>query len=226
MTGQTSGLSLRAKIIGTLIHDARAASGKTVTDCAQKIGVTPERFDQYERGLYSPSLPELEGIAYYLNVPLDQFWGRRAMSTGELPKHLSEMNRLILLRQRMIGAMVRQARLETKLSLQDVADRCGMHVDRLEAYELGEEPIPIIDLEILSGVLHRSIREFMDQHGPVGVWVAQQRAIQDFLTLPVELQIFVSKPINKPYLELAARLSEMAVDRLRAIAEGLLEITY
>jgi hypothetical protein len=43
--------------------------------------------------------------------------------------------------------------------------------------------------------------------------------------MPVDLQTFVSKPINRPYLELAQRLSEMSVDKLRSVAEGLLEIT-
>jgi hypothetical protein len=79
---------------------------------------------------------------------------------------------------------------------------------------------------MLSGVLNRSIREFEDQHGPVGIWNTQQYNIKDFLKLPMEMQAFVSKPINRPYLELAIRLSEMSVDKLRAVAEGLLEITY
>ena len=39
------------------------------------------------------------------------------------------------------------------------------------------------------------------------------------------MQQFVSKPVNQPYLELAQRLSEMSVERLRSVAEGLLEIT-
>jgi len=39
------------------------------------------------------------------------------------------------------------------------------------------------------------------------------------------LLAFVLKPINLPYLELAKRLSEMSVDKLRDVAEGLLEIT-
>jgi hypothetical protein len=43
--------------------------------------------------------------------------------------------------------------------------------------------------------------------------------------MPSELQSFVVKPINQPYLELAQRLSEMSVEKLRAVAEGLLEIT-
>ena len=81
-------------------------------------------------------------------------------------------------------------------------------------------------LEVLSGVLNRSIREFQDMRGPVGAWNEQQRALQDFQALPSNLQLFVSKPVNRPYLELALRLSDMPVERLRAVAEGLLEITY
>jgi len=36
---------------------------------------------------------------------------------------------------------------------------------------------------------------------------------------------FISKPVNRPYLQLAQRLSEMSVEKLRMVAEGLLEIT-
>jgi hypothetical protein len=77
----------------------------------------------------------------------------------------------------------------------------------------------------LGELLERPVREFLDQHGPVGLWNTQQRAVKGFSELKPELQAFVSKPINRPYLELAQRLSEMSVDRLRAVAEGLLEIT-
>ena len=53
----------------------------------------------------------------------------------------------------------------------------------------------------------------------------QKKAVEDFSKLPLDMQQFVSKPANLPYLELAQRLSEMSVERLRAVAEGLLEIT-
>ncbi len=54
----------------------------------------------------------------------------------------------------------------------------------------------------------------------------QQKAVQDFLQLPPELQNFVSKPVNRPYLELAMKLSSMSTDKLRSVAEDLLEITF
>ena len=44
--------------------------------------------------------------------------------------------------------------------------------------------------------------------------------------LTPEMQQFVEKPVNQPYLEIAMRLSELPVDKLRTLAESLLEITY
>lgn len=127
---------------------------------------------------------------------------------------------------RHIGALLRQARLEASLSVEELAEQTGIDSERLQSYEWGQTAAPLPELETLCGVLQRSVREFQDQHGPVGEWNARQRALQDFLTLPLELQVFVSKPVNRPYLDLAVRLSDMTVEKLRAVAEGLLEITY
>jgi hypothetical protein len=69
------------------------------------------------------------------------------------------------------------------------------------------------------------MKEFQDNRGPIGTWIRQQRALQNFAELTPELQEFLSKPVNRPYLELAHRLSEMNVEKLRAVAEGLLEVT-
>jgi len=40
------------------------------------------------------------------------------------------------------------------------------------------------------------------------------------------VRAFISKPVNLPYLELAMRLSDLSAEKLRGVAEGLLEITY
>jgi hypothetical protein len=55
--------------------------------------------------------------------------------------------------------------------------------------------------------------------------MTQQRAIQQFLDMPVELQNFVCQPINRPYLDLARKLSDMSTNKLRSVAEDLLDIT-
>lgn len=221
-----SNLKQRSIMIGKLIQEARLKTGHTLEECAEATGVSPEQFEAYESGEQAISLPELEAVAFFLDVPIEHFWARETAALGNNYRLLSNLEQLLPLRHRMIGAMLRQARLEAGLSLEALAERTEMDVARLEAYELGEEPVPVAELEALSGVLQRSIREFQDQHGPVGTWNAQQRALQNFLLMPLELQLFIAKPVNRPYLELAVRLSDMSVEKLRAVAEGLLEITY
>jgi len=45
------------------------------------------------------------------------------------------------------------------------------------------------------------------------------------MKLSPEMRSFVCSPVNQPYLELARNLSQLSADRLRAVAEALLDIT-
>jgi hypothetical protein len=49
---------------------------------------------------------------------------------------------------------------------------------------------------------------------------------QRFEQLPPDIKAFVVEPINLSYLQTAMRLSELDVDKLRSIAEGILDITF
>jgi transcriptional regulator with XRE-family HTH domain len=217
-------LSLRSKKLGLLIEDARLANHKSVAECAEAIGVSESRFTAFELGEDSPTLPELEILAYYLQVPLDHFWGQNSLSAGGAGKRL-DAQRLVGVRHRMVGTLLQQARQKAGLTLTEAAEKSGLPAAELEAYELGDQAVSLPILEALSEIYKCSVRDFQDQKGPVGLWVSQQRTLQNFSELPSELQSFVCKPVNRPYLELAKRLSEMSVDKLRLVAEGLLEIT-
>ena len=219
-------LKQRTIMIGRLIQEARQKANRSIEDCAEATGVSADQFKAYELGEQAISLPELEAVAFYLDVPIERFWARETAGLGYNHRTVSNLEQLVPLRHRMIGAIIRQARLEAGLSLETLANDTEIDLVRLEAFELGEQPVPLAELEALSGILGRSIREFQDQYGPVGVWNAQQRAMQNFLALPLELQLFIAKPVNRPYLDLAVRLNDMSVEKLRAVAEGLLEITY
>jgi len=226
---------LRAKKLGILLRDARLAAGKTVGECAQAIGMTESTIEDYELGESAPSLPELELLARFLAVPLDHFWGSRTITRGPSSAEGVNIRQRLLIRQRIIGTLLRQARTAAQIQPGDLAQKTGLSSADLEAYELGDIPIPVPILETLSEAVGRPIRDFYDrvrdeapggeQLQPTQPSAALPEAVQDFLALPVELQEFITKPINLPYLELARRLSEMSVEKLRAVAEGLLEIT-
>lgn len=219
-------LDMRAEKLGTLIREARIASEKEAADCARAMGVSPETLEAYEAGSQSPSLPELEALAYYLDTPVELFWGRDSFTPQTRGNNaLAQLENLLLLRHRMIGVLLRKGRIEAEISLDELTKYTEIDPERLKAYETGTLPVPLPELEVITVALNLSMREFQDRSGPVGRWATQKKSVEGFLELPPEMQQFVSKPVNLPYLELAQRLSEMSVDRLRNVAEGLLEIT-
>jgi len=218
-------IAIRSKKLGVLIQSARLSAGKSLDDCAEALGITNQELESYEHGETSPSLPELEALAFHLKIPLDYFWGREIIDLTQDEPKVYERDRLMRLRSRVIGASLRQARIESGLTTLDLASSIGISEQQMNSYELGEQSIPLPQLEVLAGSVNRTVKEFQDSRGPIGKWIKQQRAMKHFDDLSPELQEFISKPINRPYLEIAERLSEMSVEKLRAVAEGLLEIT-
>ena len=226
MTVNPMAIKIRAKKVGVLLQYARQTAGKSLKDCAQIIGVPEQTLEAYEFGEESPSLPELEILANYLDVPIEHFWDEKLLAF-EKPygKEEENYNRLIPIRQRIIAATLQKKRSEAALSVADLAELSGVASEQLEGYEFGESAIPLPELEILSAAINLPIQDLQDKEGPIGIKMVQRREFQEFIELPEDLRGFVIKPINRPYLELAQRLSEMSVEKLRTVAEGLLEIT-
>jgi transcriptional regulator with XRE-family HTH domain len=219
-------VALRTRKLGVLIRDARLAARKTLSECAQLVGVTSGILRAWEEGRKAPSLPELEVLAYSLHLPLHHFWSKEAMSDDESVTDSFNLPALIGIRQRLVGALLRQQRENASLSLKTLSEQSGLPTARLKAYELGERPIPLPELEGLVALLGGQIETIFDQTGRIGQWMIQQKAVQDFLQLTPELQNFVCKPVNRPYLELAMKLSGMSTQKLRSVAEDLLDITF
>lgn len=218
-------ITLRTKKLGVLIRDARLAARRTPEECAKAMGVTKNAFHSFEEGKRAPSLPELELLAYYLKLPIEHFWGKASLSGEQPDTEPLDLSRLLELRQRMIGALLRQERTNANLSIKALSDETGISSPRLKAYELGERPIPLPELESLIGALSSRIESFFDQSGPIGGWITDEKAMRQFVQLPKDLQAFVCQPVNRPYLDLARKLSAMSNEQLRSVAEGLLDIT-
>ena len=220
-----SQITIRTKKLGVLIRDARLAARRTVHECAEAIGVRKSVFREYEEGLRSPSLPELEILVYYLDLPMDHFWGSQSRSESASRNEKLDLLKLLAIRQRKIGALLRQERMKSSISIRNLANETGIASSRIKAYELGERAIPLSELEVLVRALGGRIESFFDRHGPVGQWMIGEEAVQQFLEMPVEMRQFVTMPVNRPYLQLAMKLSNMSRDKLRSVAEDLLDIT-
>lgn len=218
-------ITIRSKKLGVLIRDARTAARRSIKECADAIGSKPGIFRAYEEGRRALSLPELETLVYYLDLPIDHFWSREIKSNAPLPIEALDLPKLLAVRQRKIGALLRQERTNASISIRNLANETGISGARIKAYELGERPIPLPELEVLVSTLGGRIETFFDRNGPIGQWLTNEESIQNFLELPDELRKFVSMPVNRPYLELALKLSNMSRDKLRSVAEDLLDIT-
>ena len=66
---------IRNKMLGVLIRDARLNAARTVEDCARLLNVDTQTVEAWEYGDAAPTLPQLELLAYYLDVPVSHFTG-------------------------------------------------------------------------------------------------------------------------------------------------------
>ena len=121
-----SQITIRTKKLGVLIRDARLATRRSVQDCADAIGIRKSIFRDYEEGLKSPSLPELEVLVYYLDLPMDHFWSKEIRSEGASRPANLDLPKLMAVRQRKIGALLRQERMKASISIRNLAHETGI----------------------------------------------------------------------------------------------------
>lgn len=215
---------LRAKMMGVLLRDARTSAARTIDDCARLLHVTSQQMESWEFGDDSPSLPQLELLAYYLDVPVSHFWGmqtstiNRAESDHIQPEYIS-------LRNRMIGALLRQARDEVKLTLDQVSEQTHIDVNTLTAYELGDYPAPMPILLTLSDIYRKTLSYFLETSGQIGELLALREAWKHFMQLPEDVRAFAANPLNIGFIHIAVLLSQMPADRLRQVGASILDIT-
>jgi transcriptional regulator with XRE-family HTH domain len=209
------------------MQDARSVRGQSVEASAAALGLAPEHYAQYEAGHGAPSLPELELLAYFLDLPVSYFWGDQPLSSqpAESRPALPAAD-IAALRHRIIGIQLRQARLAAGLTPEALAAELGVAPAALTAYETAGDAMPLPVLTAAAARLNLPLEHFVEPRGPVGEWDVTQRAIERIRQLPPELREFVSQPVNESFLRLAWQLSAMPVDKLRGIAASLLEITY
>ncbi|MAS33196.1 MAG: hypothetical protein CL610_04260 [Anaerolineaceae bacterium] len=215
---------LRARMVGVLIRDARLNAQRSTAECAQMLRVAPQQIEAWEYGDSVPSLPQLELLANYLGVPVSHFWGTETIS-DEQSRRADAQQEYLALRDRMIGALLRQAREESSLSLEDLSQATHIPTDQIERYELGEEPLPLHELSVLANAANRNLSYFLESSSYIGQLLANRETWKHFADLPDEIRQFAANPLNIGFIEIAIMLSKMPTDRLRRVGESMLEIT-
>ena len=225
VVGSANTLTVRAKMLGVLLKDARSAAGKTVRECAAVLGCSLATYTAYETGRKTLSLPQLELLAHFFDVPVSHFWGEHLITTDAASVG-APVATLLPLRDRIIGALLRQARQTAGYKLKTLAAELGLPPSRLSAYEFGQKPVPLPELEMIAARLGVSLDDLCEPRGPTGEREEVRRAWERLRQLSPDLREFILQPDNEHYLRLAQRLSQMPTAQLRSIAESLLDITY
>jgi len=212
----------RAEFLGGLIREARLNADYSVAESSAVLGKSTADYELLENGDQTPSLPELEVLSMYLKVPMSHFWG----DVSDQKQTEVDYSDYLSLRQMMVGAMLGQVRIKADLTVEELAEETGIAADRLLDYESVAFPIPYFELETLAARLDASIKVFVDDvYGPLAENEAERELEERFTEWSPQMKLFIADSRNLAYLETAMRLSKMDADKLRNIAEGILEIT-
>ncbi len=210
--------SLRGKIIGVLIRRSRQAAERTAGECAEFLNVEAETIEAWEFGDSVPSLPQLELLAGFLNGGTRQFQAAdNAMPTSAQAEY-------ILLRQRLIGAMLRAGRVTIGQSIDELSEETTLDVELLQEYELGETMIPLSHLTGLAQGVNQDLSYFLeplqDSTGPVPP-VSEQKPASEH---DAELDQFAADNENADFIRLAMAFRSIGKKNLQRLAEALFAI--
>jgi transcriptional regulator with XRE-family HTH domain len=244
MLGQQE-LTLRRKLMGVLLRNAREQAGRSKKECARALGCSTAIISGLEQGERDSSLPHLEILAVLFRVPVEYFWSDD-LSSPVIPKPMPP--EAIPLRRRIIGTLLRKARMDAGKTMKECALFLGHSPARISAYEYGQRDIPFLELQALAGFIDVPISYFLDEEFTpggesvgAGAFAAptlpvarpsrdggavDDEQFQQFLNLPDDVREFALNPTNVLYLRLAMKLSSLSAETLRQVAEGLLDITF
>ena len=217
--------TIRKKILGVLLRNARVRAGMTIKDTAEVTGFPSSAMSDYEYGRRDISLPQLEVLAYTYRVPITYFWSDDPIPDDEDRDLPAE--KAVELRRRIIGVLLRQARMEAGYSQKDLAKILECPSSRISSYEFGRTDIPLPELEKLADYLDVPLAYFLDEGiRPSGDQIAGMDELERLSQLPEDVRTFMLEPGNLLYVRVAMQLSKLSADEIRNVAEGLLEITY
>jgi len=218
-------LKLKTKMVGAEIRAAREVSGKSIKSAADLVGVSSATMSSYEHGRKGISLPELELLAYWLDIPVTNLLD----GLPSAPERTVQFDPKVVVsfRQKMIGALLRKRRIAAEMTIGQLAEKVGFPASRISAYERGIRPIPVPSLELLVSSLERSMDEFIDTEGqgPIAGWYRERRAYETFRSLPPDFRDFLAEPENRGFVRAAMKLRDISLDKLRTLAESLAAIT-
>ncbi|MEM7802091.1 MAG: helix-turn-helix transcriptional regulator, partial [Chloroflexota bacterium] len=176
----------RAKILGLLVRDARQHAGRSIEDCAKQLGIEPSVYDRIEWGEAEVSLPILETLALYFDIPISHFLGDQLLAHYPPDSYIN----FLVTRTREIAMHIRAIREAREMTQENLAEETGIEFDTIAEYESGAIAVPILHLDRISKALDHALVDFLD-NGDGSYMVSHEtrhRRLSGFQDLPDDLQ--------------------------------------
>jgi transcriptional regulator with XRE-family HTH domain len=234
---KTDAITLKRKILGILMRNARAGAGFSLTETAELLALAPSTLKDYESGQQEPDLPLLENLARLCKVPVSYFWSDTSLPS---PDRNYEYPQAITLRRKVVGLLLNKARTDANYPPEKIAEYLGNSAEQIAHYEQGQIGIPFSQLNALTELLNVDLDYFLDGANGAEAALVEQRedaaqrepaatgsgSYSVPADLPDDVAAFLQDPTNLLYIKLAMRLQSLSTETLRALAEGILDITY
>ena len=214
-------LVMERKIIGVLIRAAREKAQRTPHQVAHRLGTNRARVRQYEMGEREITLPELEILSLYLNVPLSFFLGTESIP-GEAPVKPPTPEEMRT-RRAIVAAKLKQARLAAGKSREECARAIERTPVMFDRYERGQTDVPLTELDRLAHFLGVTVPYFV-QDGAARRGGGDVMDLEAWARLPAEVRAFIMEPNSLPYLRMAMKFRDLPTARLKELGEILLVV--
>lgn len=207
---------LRGKLLGVMIRKRRLEAARSLSDCAQGMGIEPRLVEAWEYGESEPSLPQLELLGQFLN-------GRQSGADDALASDRAAQDEYMLLRQRLIGALLRAARESSGRAVEALSESAGLDVGQLQRFEFGEETIAVSELTALAQALELDLSYFATPRlMPESSYADNSRKMTK--QSGGDWRQFAAESDNLPFIRLAMAFQGIGRDDLHRIADALVAI--
>ena len=217
---QSNAVVLQRKINGVLIRAAREKARRTIKEVALRLGITPARVQQYERGVREISLPELEHLALFLQMPISFFVNGESPAENDAPQPPNPAQTRG--RRAALGIKLKQARLAAGKSKEECALAIARKAGTIARYERGASEIPITELEQLAQFLNVNLFYFIEDSSNEEAGGLMD--LEKIARLSKEVRAFILDPENLPYMRMAMKFRDLPTDRLKELGEILLVV--
>ena len=190
--------TLRAHKLAALLVDARLYARRTPEEACALLNWEIEHLEDLEIAAVPPTLPEMEALAAIYAVPVDHFFGNTSLSDGMPRLRTETMTQRLELRNRILGAMIMQARLRRNFSRDDLSYATNIPLEQIIEYELGQVPIPVTDLEDITRMMQIDITDWIDSYAiPTRDMIFRPYKIGDITSQPAAATEDKSEPVEK-----------------------------